>query len=225
MTDLSFPLTDREIEAARKRLGRHQGVLLGVTGGIASGKSTVSAMLEKLGAPLVDFDRLARQVVLPGSPALGEIAARFGQDVLRSDGMLHRKKLSTLVFNSSDKRKMLEGITHPRIFEAFFEAVDRITAIDPRTLVQAAVPLLMELRLQPLFDKVLLVYATRDQQVMRLVQRDGIGRKEAARIIKAQMPIEDKRPLADHVISNVGSLDETQSQVEALWHELQQSLS
>ena len=222
MTHLSFPLTDEGIKSVRERLNCSDGFLLGITGGIASGKSTVSVMLKDLGAPLVDFDHLARQVVLPGSPVLNEIVARFGRDILRSDGTLHRKKLSGIVFNASDKRKQLERITHPSIFEAFFKSVHRITSADPHVIVQVAVPLLIELKLQPLFDRTVLVYASRDQQEERLIKRDGIRRKQAIDILNAQMPIDDKRSLADYVISNEGSPDKTQRQVEALWEEVKQ---
>lgn len=195
--------------------------LLGVTGGIASGKSTVSEMLAKLGAPLIDFDVLARQVVAPGRPALKSITGYFGREVLRADGTLDRKKLSGIVFNHPDKRHKLEEFTHAAIFEAYLEQVSRLADDKPGVIIQVAVPLLMELNLQTMFDKVLVVYVTPAQQVARLAARDGISQAAAANILESQLPIDEKVASADYVIDNGGSLEKTRRQVEALWRKLQ----
>jgi dephospho-CoA kinase len=195
-------------------------LLLGVTGGIASGKTVVAKMLEGLGAPLIDFDVLARQVAEPGKPAFTLIVDYFGKEVLQGDGTLDRKKLSKIVFQDTEKRNQLEGFTHPPIYEAFLKRVKAITEKDPEAIIQAVVPLLIEKNLQSIFDKVLVVYVPEEQQIERLVERDGISRKEAAHILKAQLPINEKLAYADFVVNNQDSMEETRKQVEEVWREL-----
>jgi dephospho-CoA kinase len=195
-------------------------LLLGVTGGIASGKTVVAKMLEGLGAPLIDFDVLARQVAEPGKPAFTLIVDYFGKEVLQGDGTLDRKKLSKIVFQDTEKRNQLEGFTHPPIYEAFLKRVKAITEKDPEAIIQAVVPLLIEKNLQSIFDKVLVVYVPEQQQIERLVERDGISRKEAAHILKAQLPINEKLAYADFVVNNQDSMEETRKQVEEVWREL-----
>lgn len=195
-------------------------LILGVTGGIASGKSTVSRMLEEIGVPAVDFDALARQVVEPGQPAFKEIVGLFGEKVLQGDGRLDRKKLAGIVFADERKRKALENITHPRIVEAFLHRVSRIAAKEPYAILQAVVPLLFEVNLQHLVHKVLLVYIPREMQIDRLMKRDGISREAAENILKAQLPMDEKLGHADFVIHNEGTPEETRRQVEQVWEEL-----
>ena len=196
-------------------------LVLGVTGGIASGKTTVSAILEELGAPLIDFDVLARQVVEPGKPALKLIVDYFGKVILQADGALDRKKLAGIVFSDSEKRQKLESFTHTAIFKEYLNQVSVIAAGKPDAVIQVAVPLLFELNLQSSFDKVLVVYVSPGRQVERLVARDGVSRDAAARILKSQLPIDEKVAPADYVINNEGSMEKTRRQVEALWEKLQ----
>lgn len=198
-------------------------LMLGITGGIASGKSTVSAMLAELGAPLIDFDILARLVVEPGRPALKSITDYFGTTVLRADGTLDRKKLSGIVFNHPEKRRRLEGFTHAAIFEEYHSQANRLAADNPGAIIQVAVPLLMELNLQSMFDQVLVVYVTPAQQVARLAARDGISETVAANMLASQLPIDAKVAAADHVIDNGGTLEKTRQQVEILWKKLQKA--
>jgi dephospho-CoA kinase len=202
--------------------GRDKGkvMLLAVTGGIATGKSTVSRILGELGAPLIDFDLLARQVVEPVKPAWKEIVEYFGKEVVQADGQIDRKRLSEIVFQDVEKRKKLEGITHPRIFEEFDRQVKEIASRDPDAIIQAGIPLLIELNLQNRFDQVLLVYAPQETQIDRSMKRDRISREAAKNILKAQMPIDEKLRLADFVIHNEGSREDTRKQVEAVWQEL-----
>ena len=195
-------------------------LVLGVTGGIATGKSTVSRMLKELGAPLIDFDLLARQVVEPGKPAWKDIVDYFGKEVVQEDSRIDRKRLSEIVFQNAEKRKKLENITHPRIFEEFHRQVKGIVLKDPDAIIQAGIPLLLELNLQQRFDEVLVVYVPQETQIDRLMKRDRISREAAMNILKAQMPIDEKLPSADFVIHNEGSLTETRKQVEAVWKEL-----
>jgi len=203
-----------------KLRGKGKVMLLAVTGGIATGKSTISRILGELGAPLIDFDLLARQVVEPGKTAWKEIVDYFGKGVVKDDGRIDRKRLSEIVFQDVEKRKKLEGMTHPRIFEEFDRQVKEIASSDPDAIIQAGIPLLIELNLQHQFDKVLLVYAPQQTQIDRLMKRDRISREAAKNILKAQMPIDEKLRLSDFVIHNEGSLEETRKQVEAVWQEL-----
>jgi len=198
--------------------------VLGITGGIASGKSTVSAMLAELGAPLIDFDVLARVVVEPGRPALQAIVDHFGTMVLRTDGTLDRKRMSDLVFADPDQRRRLEAIIHAPIFAEYRSRVGRLAREHPGALIQAGVPLLMEMDLEHMFSKVLLVYARPAQQVARLTARDGITRAAAMKILTSQMPIDKKVPRADFIIDNGGTEAETRIQVKALWEKLQRQL-
>ena len=197
-----------------------RGVLLGVTGGIATGKSTVARLLEEKGAPLVDFDELSRAVVEPGKEAWQEIVSFFGEEVLLPDRTLNRRKVSEIVFRDPAKRKRLESITHPRIHEEFRARVSAITSRDPGAIIQAAIPLLIETNLQSLFDKILLVYTPREVQIRRLMDRDRIPEGMALSILAAQMPIEEKKAYADYIVDNSGPLEETASQVDEVWRDL-----
>jgi dephospho-CoA kinase len=187
---------------------------IGLTGGIATGKSTVSALLAERGSLLVDADRIAREIVLPGSPVLQQIAEQFGQAVLLQDGSLNRKALGQIVFQDPVKRKQLESITHPAIRAIMLERMRRYERDNPDKLVVVDVPLLFESGLQSLFDEVAVVYAPRDIQRQRLMARDGLTEEEAEQRLAAQMDIERKRELADVVFDNSGSLALTVRQVE-----------
>jgi dephospho-CoA kinase len=216
----AFPAAYGGIEQLEALRGNDNRLLLGVTGGIATGKSTVSKMLEELGSPIIDFDVLARDVVEPGKPAYEQIVAFFGEQVLADDGTLDRKKLSDIVFKDMEKRKKLESFTHPQIGVEFFNQVTEIAAADPNAIIQVAVPLLIEVNLQHLFHKILLVHTPRETQIERLVVRDGISEAEAGRILDAQLPIDEKLGYADFVIRNETSLEETRKQVQELWEKL-----
>ena len=199
---------------------KDNSLLLGVTGGIATGKTTVVRMLEELGAPVIDFDLLAREVVEPGKPAWKDIVAYFGERILQKDGSLDREKLSAIVFQDAEKRKKLESFTHPRIYEASVKRVNKIVEKDPDAIVQLDIPLLIEQHLEYMVHKILVVYIPRDKQVERLVERDGISREGAADRLRAQLPIDEKLSKADFVIFNDKSLEETRRQVEGLWRTL-----
>ncbi len=205
-----------------KKEAKERPLLLAVTGGIASGKSAVSKMLEELGALLIDLDLLARQVVEPGKPAWKGIVEVFGPGFLLEDGRIHRKKLSDLVFHDAAKRRELEALTHPRIFEEMRRQIDEIAARDPEAIIQIGIPLLFEMNLHEKFDKILLVYASPQIQIQRLMQRDRISREAAESILKAQLPIDQKIRGAHFVIHNEGSLAETRQQVEEVWQQLKE---
>ncbi len=218
-----FPLISyKEIQEKLKEELRKDDrrILLGVTGGVASGKTTVARMIENLGAFTIDFDLLSRIVVEPHKPAWKEILSYFGKQVLLADKTLDRGKLSQIVFRNPAKRKKLESILHPRIFDEFARRVRDHTAKDPHAIIQAVVPLLFEAKMQHFFDKILLVYIPPAMQAERLMKRDRISRELAANIIKAQLPIEEKKGHADFVIDNSGTLRETTRQVQKVWREL-----
>ena len=200
--------------------GNDNRLLLGITGGIASGKSTVAKMLEELGAPLVDFDILSRVVVEPGKEAWTDIVSYFGEQVLLENRHLDRKKISDIVFQDAAKRKKLEGFIHPRIQLEFIKQIDDIGRANPGAVIQVAVPLLIEVNMQNLFHKVIVVYISRDKQIERLMKRDGITHQEAVNILNAQMHIDEKLTHADYVIKNENSIEETRKQVEDLWQKL-----
>lgn len=216
-----FPPAYSNLEDLVKKIkGNDNRLILAVTGGIATGKTTVANMLTELGAPHIDFDVLARKVVEPGTPALKKIVEYFGKRVLQEDGTLNRKKLSKIVFQDIEKRKKLESFTHPAILEEFLKQIDAIAKNDPNAIIQVSVPLLIELNLQYMFDKILVVYASTAQQVKRLCKRDRISKAEAANILKAQMPIDEKVDYADFVVRNETDLKETRRQIEKIWRAL-----
>ena len=216
-----FPVPYKTLdEMMAKVRGDGQRLLLGVTGGIGSGKTTVANMLEEMGAPIIDFDIIARQVVEPGTRGLKEIVDYFGKQVLGDDGGLDRKALSKIVFGDMEKRKKLESFTHPPIYEEFFKQVSAIAAKQPRAIIQVVIPLLVELNLQYLFDKLLVVHVPYSDQVARLAKRDAIPESEAETILKAQITIDEKLQFADFVIDNTGDLENTRQQVTDLWNRL-----
>jgi len=207
-------------DVSEKLKGKGKHLLLGVTGGIASGKSSVSDMLTAMGAPLIDFDLLARQVVEPGTPGYKDIVDYFGKQVLQDNGELDRKKLSNVVFSDMEKRKKLESFTHPYIYDEFFKGIEAITTKQPDAIIQVSVPLLIELNLQFLFDKLLVVHVKPQTQAKRLAARDDITLSEAENIMKSQLPIDEKASYADYVIDNEGTLAEAEKQVKEVWESL-----
>lgn len=189
-----------------------------LTGGIAAGKSTVAAMLAELGASVVDADALAREVVEPGRPALAEISKRFGPGVLDGEGALDRRALAAVVFADEADRRELERITHPRI-ASLIDQRTRLAAEAGAGLVVAVVPLLFEVGWQPRFEGVIVVHAPEEEQLRRLMARDGVDAAAAAGRLATQLPVEEKRRRADWVIDNGGDLSETRLQVERWWAE------
>jgi dephospho-CoA kinase len=193
--------------------------VIGLTGGIASGKSTVSEMLRELGAPIVDADLLARQVVEPGAPALAEIVERFGAGVLDEDGRLDRKKLGAIVFDDAAARRDLNRITHPRIAAAGQEAIAAHGAAGAAVVIYDAA-LIVENNLHRALAGLIVVSLPRDVQRQRLMERDDIDAEAAEARIAAQLPLEEKVAVADYVVDNSGTLEQTRSQVEAIWTEI-----
>jgi dephospho-CoA kinase len=191
-------------------------LILGLTGGIASGKSTVGRMLEELGARVIDADQLAREVVEPGTPALAEIARAFGNDVLTADGQLDRKRLGERVFAAPDARRTLNSITHPRIAMLAAQRLEEAGAEGLHAIVYMA-PLLVENGLHFMCERVAVVSLDEEVQRRRLIEREGLAAAEVDQRMRAQLPLADKLAVAHYVIDNGGTLEETRQQVAAMW--------
>lgn len=215
-----FPISKAAREKYEAIKAERKILIIGLTGGIASGKSTIAQFLKELGGVIIDFDILAREAVRPGAKAWRQIVEFFGEGVLLDNRELDRKKISEIVFSDSEKRKTLEGFTHPAIAEEFVREVERISSEKNNSLVFAVVPLLIEGRMQELFHAIAVVYIPREKQIERLMQRDGITRDRAIGILSAQMPIDEKIGYADFVIDNEESLEETKRQVQNFWGKL-----
>jgi dephospho-CoA kinase len=203
-----------------KKRSKGKNLRIGVTGGIATGKTTVAGMLSDLGALLIDFDSLARIAQQPGKPAFRDIVDFFGEQILTRDGELDRKQLAAIVFRDVEKRRRLEHFTHPRIFEEYERQFERYSNQNPDAIIQVVIPLLIENNLQSMFDKIVLVFISKTEQIKRLMIRDGISKRSAERILAAQLPIDEKRQYADFIIDNTQTLEQTRRQVEALWERL-----
>ena len=190
--------------------------VLGLTGGIGSGKSMVAQIFARLGAVVIDADQLAREVVEPGQPALQEIATAFGRDVLLSDGRLDRSKLAGIIFADPAERARLDAITHPRI-RARMEEEIKARRSGPGVLI-VDIPLLYENDRTHSVERVIVVWVDPQTQLRRIRRRDGLSAEAARQRIAAQMPLDAKRARADHVIDNSGSREDTRRQVEAIYH-------
>ena len=194
-------------------------LIVGLTGGIASGKSTVSRMFGDAGVPVICLDQLAHEVVKPGSPTIDDIRKVFGDEVIDEAGGLDRKAMARVVFNNDIKRKQLESIIHPKVGEEKDRRV-RLFKKQGHVMVIVDVPLLYEVGWETGCDLVVVVYTTRAVQEQRLMERDGLSEHEAKLRLDAQMSIEEKRRRADFVIDNTGSMQETHQSFEALINHL-----
>jgi dephospho-CoA kinase len=200
-------------------------LLVGLTGGIATGKSTVSAMFRALGCVIIDADLLAREVVEPGAPALAEIIRDFGPGVLQSDGRLDRPALGALVFGDADRRRRLEAITHPRIRERFAHRLQTLgdEGFDGVVIFDAAV--IVESGNWKSMDRLVVVVTDDATQLARLQARDGLSREAALRRIGSQMPLSEKAKLAHYVIDNSGDHAATEAQVRQVYAALRAELA
>ena len=189
--------------------------LIGLTGGAGSGKSTVAAMLRELGAEVLDADDAAHAAYEPGSPGFEEVVREFGSGFVR-DGRIDRARLGELVFNDKDARLRLNAIVHPLVREWMAARTAEAAEREVRVVVQE-VPLLFENGLERLYSSVVLVYVPESVQLERLVEGRGLSEERAKAMIASQMPIEEKRRRAQHVIDNGGSRQATRAQVDLLW--------
>lgn len=199
-------------------------VIVGLTGGIASGKSTVSNHLRELGAYVIDADQVARAIVEPGEPALDEIVARFGQSVLDAQGCLDRAALGKIVFDDPDARKALSMITHPRIGQRMMqEAADAFERGHGWVIYDAA--LLVENNIHTMFDALIVVSLSPERQLERLIGRDGLSAAEAQARIDSQLPLAQKVAVADYIVDNSGSKAQTIQKTQALYELISASIS
>lgn len=196
------------------------GRVVGLTGGIASGKSLVSTYLRELGAQIIDADEIARRLVQPGGPVLREIVAEFGDAVLNADGTLNRKELGRIVFSDPAKLDRLNKITHPHILAEIKMLLDKHRESGSDRVAVLDAPLLYEVGGEGLVDEVWVVYVDYPTQLERLMMRDNLSEEDARRRIAAQIPLEEKVRRADKVIDNRSTPEETKRQVRRLWEEL-----
>lgn len=194
-------------------------MIIGLTGGIASGKSTVAKMLKEKGAHLLDADVLAREAVEPEQPAWREIVDWLGESILLPDRNIDRAKLAGLVFNDRRMLEKLNHIVHPWVGARFMEQAETLKQQDPHGVIVYDVPLLIEAGLKRAVDCVLLVHVPRDTQIARLQQRDGLSRSQAEARLNSQLPLDEKKKHADYTIDNRGTQVETARQVDRFWKE------
>ena len=192
----------------------------GLTGGIASGKTSVARMFEELGAKIIDADRLGHELIRAPLPAYQEIVRRFGQEILDSCGEIDRKRLGAIVFANPEKLRELNAILHPRIIEQIENLAGQYHNQDPKAVILVDAALIFEAGIGSRFTKVLVAWCRPEQQIERLMEKAGVPREEAERRIAAQMPVEEKRRRADYVIDCSGSKENTRVQVQGIHAEL-----
>ena len=197
---------------------------IGLTGSIATGKSTVTNMLKELGAFVIDCDKTARDVVAPGTRGLAKIEEVFGKDSVAADGSMDRVYIGDLVFRNPGMKKRLENILFPLIFEALNEELLRLEREESTPVVFLDMPLLYEVKYDSYVDEVWLVYVPFEVQLSRLMKRNGYTKEEALLRIHSQISVDKKKSLAQQVIDNSGTLEDTKEQVRSLWERLQMRL-
>ena len=195
-------------------------LIVGLTGGVASGKSVVSRILKEEGAYLIDADQIARELVQPRTSAWEELVKVFGKEILQKDGSIHRKQLAAKVFSDPKQRDLLNRTLHPRIKEEMGRRLKAIGQKDPEAIVVIDAPLLVETGDHREMDKVIVVISTEAQQIARLREREGMDQEEARRIMASQIATEEKVKVADFVIRNEGSLEETERRAREVFQEL-----
>jgi dephospho-CoA kinase len=195
-------------------------LLVGLTGGIGSGKSVVAQIFKRLGAYLIDADELAREAVRPDRPVLKRIVEAFGPEILNPDGTLDRAKLGRAVFEDSEKRERLNSIVHPYVFLEEERRRKEIAQKDPKAIVLFDAALLIETGSYQLMDKVILVTIARRKQIGRIMKRDGLPREEAVQRIESQMPQAQKKKKADYIIDGGQPPDVIEAQVSKIYKEL-----
>jgi len=202
-------------------------LIVGLTGGVGSGKSIVALMFKDLGAKIIDADKLGHGVILPYKSAWKKIVKLFGKDILQNDLIIDRKKLGKIVFANQDLLKKLNEITHPKITKLIKKEINLAknkTRSQEKILVIDAA-LIYEAKIDRLMDKIIVVYIDEDEQIKRLIKRNNLSKKEALQRIKSQIPMKEKAKMADYVIDNSNSLNKTKEQVEKIWQSLVSSIS
>lgn len=193
-------------------------MIIGLTGSIASGKSTVAKMIESYGLPIVDADVAARQVVEPGTPTLKKIAEAFGPEVIAHDGSMDRAKVGSIIFHNEEMRKTLNSIIHPAIREEMLRQRDEFISFGEKNIFMD-IPLLFESKLEHFVEKIIVVSVNKEVQLQRLMERNGFSEEEANARIATQIPVKEKERLADAVIHNNGTLEDTAIQLQNVLYE------
>ena len=197
-------------------------IIVGLTGGIVGGKSTVASMFRDLGAKIIDADKLGHSVILPNKSAWKKIIKLFGRDILQNDLTIDREKLGKIVFANQTLLKKLNEITHPEITKMIKKEIDsaknKIHNREKVLIIEAA--LVYEAKIDRFMDKIIVVYIDKDEQIKRLIKRNNLSKDEALQRVRSQIPMEEKAKMADYVIDNSSSLDKTKEQVVKIWQEL-----
>lgn len=193
-------------------------MIIGLTGSIASGKSTVAKMIQSYKLPIVDADLIARQVVGPGTPTLKKIAEAFGGEVIAVDGSMDRAKVGRIIFHNDDMRQTLNGIIHPAIREEMLRQRDEFMSYGEKNIFMD-IPLLFESKLEHFVEKIIVVSVKEEVQLQRLMARNGFTEDEARARIATQIPVKEKEQLADAVIYNNGTLEDTAIQLQTILYE------
>jgi dephospho-CoA kinase len=198
-------------------------LIVGLTGGVATGKTAVSQVLREEGAYIIDADQIARELVQPHKPAWNEIVRAFGKEILQEDRSIHRKELANRVFADPEQRKVLNQILHPRIKEEIARRAREIGQKDLEAIVVIDAPLLVELGMHQKVDRLIVVTSTQTHQIERLKKRDGRSTEEALGLVSSQMPVQEKEKLAHFVVRNDGSLEEMKRRAKEVFKELKRS--
>jgi dephospho-CoA kinase len=189
----------------------------GLTGGIASGKSTVARFLEALGAKVIDADRVGHELLQPANPVFDQVVSHFGREILKPCGEIDRERLGSVVFADPQKLGELTSMMHPRLIARIKELAEELRSREPRAVIVVDAALIYEAGVADSFAKILVAWCRPEQQIERLMAKTQISRQEALRRMACQMPVEEKRRRADYVIDCSGSLEQTGGQVEALY--------
>ncbi len=198
--------------------------IVGLTGGIASGKSLVARVFKDLGAHVIDADRIVHDLLEPGQQACRDVLDHFGKDILLPNGCIDRRKLGEIVFNDPEKRAWLNSCLHPQVFQVYTAQVQHLQSRQPDTIVVLDAALLIETGYHRKMDKLVVVYADVEQQIERLSLRDKFTRGQALARISSQMPLAGKREHADYVIDNTGSREDAEAQAREVFQKLKQDV-
>lgn len=191
-------------------------MIIGLTGGIACGKSTVANILRQKGIPVIDADSVSREITKKGEPAWVEIKKEFGKEIIGPDGEILRKKLAQIVFDDPQKLAKLNQITHPRIKQRILEILEEMQLKESPEIIVIEVPLLFESGMENMVDEIWVVRTPEEVAIERLLKRDNLNKEEALKRLKAQLPLEEKTSRADQIINNSGSLEDLERQVDEI---------
>lgn len=197
-------------------------LIVGLTGGIASGKSLVAKVFQDLGAHIIDADKIVHELLEPGQQAWEEVVKYFGPEIVFPDKTIDRRKLGAIVFNDAEKRAWLNQCLHPKVFAVYTARVKHLSARELDAIIVLDAALLIETGYHKKMDRIVVVYADQEQQMERLTSRDRFSREQALVRIRSQMPLSEKRKQADYVIENTGTREETEQQARVIFQKLKQ---